>query len=192
MFQVHVCATFPLKCPKPALWSTRARGFCQDPAKYSCLKNDLINGYSENCTIFDFLQPDLFNLKLYRLHKSYKSFPTGRKHVLRGGLDADICSFERYQPWPITFYTNVSTNCIFLKSACNEEGQVVYDNGNRNTDITCRCDYTRGYDFVNKPQNPCFCEPSKEDCSCFLKTCPKASDKLSSGNTYVYVPVVRR
>ncbi|CAG2239834.1 unnamed protein product [Mytilus edulis] len=161
MFQVHVCAAFPLKCPKPAQWSTRARGFCQDPAKYSCLKNDLINGYSENCTIFDFLQP-------------------GRKHVLRGGLDADICSFERYQPWPITFYTNVSTNCIFLKSACNEEGQVVYDNGNRNTDITCRCDYTRGYDFLNKPQNPCFCEPSKEDCSCFLKTCPKASDKLSS------------
>ncbi|CAG2199073.1 unnamed protein product [Mytilus edulis] len=157
---VHVCTAFPLKCPEPAQWSTRARGFCPDPSKYFCLKNDLINGYSENCTIFDFLQP-------------------GRKHVLRGGLDADICSSERYQPWPIIFYTNVSTNCIFLKSACNEEGQVVYDNGNRNTDITCRCDYTRGYDFIVKPRNRCFCVPSEEDCSCHLKTCHKATDKLS-------------
>ncbi|CAG2227756.1 TTN [Mytilus edulis] len=158
--KVHVCAAFPLKCPEPAQWSLRARSHCPDPSKYFCLKNDLINGYSENCTVFDFLQP-------------------GRKNVLRGGLDADICSFERYQPWPIKFYTNVSTNCIFLKSKCNEEGQVVYVNGNRNIDRSCRCDYTRGYDFLNKPQNPCFCEPSKEDCSCYLKTCPKATDKLS-------------
>ncbi|VDI72377.1 Hypothetical predicted protein [Mytilus galloprovincialis] len=157
---VHVCTAFPLKCPEPAQWSTRARGFCPDPSKYFCLKNDLINGYSENCTIFDFLQP-------------------GRKHVLRGGLDADICSSERYQPWPILFYTNVSTNCIFRKSACNEEGQVVYDDGNRSTDITCRCDYTRGYDFVAKPRNRCFCVPSEEDCSCHLKMCPKSTDKLS-------------
>ncbi|VDI51969.1 Hypothetical predicted protein [Mytilus galloprovincialis] len=109
---------------------------------------------------------------------SFLSSPS-RKHVLRGGLDADICSSERYQPWPITFYTNVSTDCIFLKSACNEEGLVVYDNGNRNTDITCRCDYTRGYDFIVKPRNRCFCVPSEEDCSCHLKMCPKATDKLS-------------
>ncbi|VDI05208.1 Hypothetical predicted protein [Mytilus galloprovincialis] len=164
LIMVHVCAGFPLKCPEPAQWSTRARGHCPDPSKYFCLKNDHINGFSENCTVFDFLQP-------------------GRKHVLRGGLDADICSSERYQPWPITFYTNVSTNCIFRKSACNEEGLVVYDNGNRSTDITCRCDYTRGYDFIVKPRNRCFCVPSEEDCSCHLKMCPKTTDKLSPGNT---------
>ncbi|CAC5415399.1 unnamed protein product [Mytilus coruscus] len=158
---VHVCAAFPFKCPEPAQWSTRARGHCPDPSKYFCLKNDIINGYSENCTVFDFLQP-------------------GRKHVLRGGLDADICSSERYQPWPITFYTNVSTNCIFLKSACNEEGLVVYDNGNRSTDITCRCDYTRGYNFIVKPRNQCFCVPSEEDCSCYLKMC--------EGSRYVLSP----
>ncbi|CAC5410853.1 TTN [Mytilus coruscus] len=104
---------------------------------------------------------------------------TAQKNVLRGGLDADTCSLERYQPWPIKFYTNVSTNCIFLKSTCNEEGQVIYDKGNRNTDATCRCDYTRGYDFLVKSLNPCFCVPSKEDCSCYLKTCPKSNDKLS-------------
>lgn len=106
---------------------------------------------------------------------------TGRKNVLRGGLDADICSLERYQPWPIKFYTNVSTNCIFLKSACNEEGQITYDNGNRNTDTTCRCDYKRGYAFLVKPRNPCVCVPSQEDCSCYHKTCSNSTYVLSSG-----------
>ncbi|XP_063411258.1 uncharacterized protein LOC134694191 [Mytilus trossulus] len=157
---IHVCASFPLKCPEPAQWSLRARSHCPDSSKYFCLKNDLINGYSENCTVFDFLQP-------------------GRKNVLRGGLDADICSPERYQPWPITFFTNASTNCIFLKSLCNEEGQVIYDKGNRNIDTSCRCDYTRGYNFLFKPRNSCFCVPSKEDCSCYLKKCPKSTDMLS-------------
>ncbi|CAC5373141.1 unnamed protein product [Mytilus coruscus] len=157
---VHLCLAFPLKCPEPAQWSLRARSHCPDPSKYFCLKNDLINGFSENCTVFDFLQP-------------------GRKNVLRGGLDADICSPERYQPWPIKFYTNVSTNCIFHMSLCNEEGQVVYHNGNRTTDTTCKCDYAKGYDFLVKPRNPCFCVPSKEDCSCYLKTCLDSTFKLS-------------
>ncbi|CAC5377872.1 unnamed protein product [Mytilus coruscus] len=157
---VQVCAAFPLKCPEPAQWSFRARSHCPDPSKYFCLKNDLINGYSENCTVSDFLK-------------------SGRKHVIRGGLDADICSTERYQPSSINFYTNVSTNCIFLKSACNEEGQVVNDNRNRNTDTTCRCDYTNGYNFLVKPRNPCFCIPSEEDCSCYLKTCLDSTFKLS-------------
>ncbi|VDI79109.1 Hypothetical predicted protein, partial [Mytilus galloprovincialis] len=157
---VHICMAFPLKCPEPAQWSMRARGHCPDPSKYFCLKNDLINGYSENCTIFDFLQP-------------------GRKNVLRGGLDADICSLERFQPWPITYYTNVSTNCIFLKSKCNGEGQIVYGNGTRNSDTSCRCDYTLGYDFLTRPRNQCFCIPSEEDCSCYLKTCPDSTFMLS-------------
>ncbi|CAG2239836.1 unnamed protein product [Mytilus edulis] len=163
---IHVCAAFPLKCPEPAQWSLRASSHCPDSSKYFCLKNDLINGYSENCTVFDFLQP-------------------GRKHVLRGGLDADVCSSKRYQPWPINFYTNVSTKCIFVKSTCNEEGQVIYDKGNRNIDVTCRCDYTRGYDFIVKTLNPCFCVPSKEDCSCYLKKCTKSTDMLSPDYTCI-------
>lgn len=109
-------------------------------------------------------------------------FSTGRTSVLRGGIDADICPIERYQPWPINYNTNVSTNCIFLKSACNEEGQVIYSKGNRNTDITCRCDYTRDYDFIVKPRNLCFCVPSEEDCSCYLKLCPDSANTLSAGN----------
>ncbi|CAC5421079.1 unnamed protein product [Mytilus coruscus] len=159
---VHLCAGFPLKCPEPAQWSLRANGHCADPSKYFCLKNDLINGYSENCTTSDFQQP-------------------GRKSVLRGGIDAVLCSLERYQPFSIRFYTNVSTNCIFMKSFCNEEGQVVYDHGNRITDITCRCDYRRDFDFLVKPNNPCFCKPSQEDCSCYFKTCSNTSHVLSKG-----------
>ncbi|CAG2189840.1 unnamed protein product [Mytilus edulis] len=161
---IHACTAFLLQCPYPAQWSIRARGLCPNPSKYSCLKNDLINGYSENCTLSDFLAP-------------------GRKGVLRGGLDADICSQERYHPWPIKYYTNFSTNCIFIKSVCHEEGQVVYDKGNRSSDVTCRCDYTRGYAFIGKPRNPCFCVPSEEDCSCYLKTCVESKYMLSSGNS---------
>ncbi|CAG2239426.1 unnamed protein product [Mytilus edulis] len=159
---VHFCEAFPLKCPEPAQWTLRANSHCANPSKYFCLKNDLINGYSENCTRSEFQQP-------------------GRKAVLRGGIDAEICSVERYQPFPIKFFTNASTNCMFLKSFCNEEGQVVYDPGNRNTDTTCRCDYRRGYDFIVKPNNPCFCKPSHEDCSCFLKTCSNTSHTISPG-----------
>ncbi|VDH92744.1 Hypothetical predicted protein, partial [Mytilus galloprovincialis] len=157
---VHFCLSFPLKCPEPAQWALRANGNCADPSKYFCLKNDLIKGYSENCTRSDFQQP-------------------GRKAVLRGGIDAEFCSKERYQPFPIRFYTNVSTHCLFLKSFCHEDGQVVYDHGNRNADITCRCDFRRGYDFLIKPNNTCFCKPPQEDCSCYLTTCSNTSHILS-------------
>lgn len=51
-----MCAGFPLNCPQPAQWSLRAREHCTDPAKYFCLKNDLINGYSENCTVPDYIR----------------------------------------------------------------------------------------------------------------------------------------
>ncbi|CAG2186301.1 unnamed protein product [Mytilus edulis] len=158
--KVQYCAAFVLKCPEPSQWSLRASSHCPDPSKYSCLKNDLIIGYSENCTVFDYIK-------------------AGRKHVLRGGLDADVCSPERYQPGNIIFYTNVSTNCVLLLSSCNEEGQVVNDNGNRSTDVTCRCDYSKGYAFLVKPRNTCFCVPSEEDCSCFLKICPHSTLNLS-------------
>ncbi|CAG2236637.1 TTN [Mytilus edulis] len=164
MTLVHVCAGFPLKCPEPAQWRLRANGHCVNPSTYFCLRNDIINGYSENCTRSDFQQ-------------------AGRKSVLRGGIDAVVCSKERYQPSGYTLYTNASTNCILLKSFCHEEGQVVYDNGNRTTDATCRCDYRRGFAFLIKPNNPCFCRPSQADCSCFLKICPNRSHTLSPVTT---------
>lgn len=105
----------------------------------------------------------------------------GKKSVLRGGIDAVFCSVERYQPFPLRLYTNASTNCIFLRSLCNEEGQVEYDNGTRNRDSMCRCDYRQGYDFLVQPNKPCFCKPSVEDCSCYYKLCVNSSQILSPG-----------
>lgn len=56
LFKVHLCAAFQLKCPEPTQWRLRANSHCADPSKYSCVQNDIINGYSENCTWFDFQQ----------------------------------------------------------------------------------------------------------------------------------------
>ncbi|XP_071138866.1 uncharacterized protein [Mytilus edulis] len=164
---VNVCAAFSLKCPEPAQWTYRAKGHCADPSKYLCLRNDFINGYSENCSRSDFQQP-------------------GEKAILRGGIYSDICSVERYQPFPIKFYTNTSTNCTFLRSFCHEEGQVLYDQGNRTTDASCRCDHRHGYDFLIKPNNQCFCKPSQEDCSCYLKICQNSIHILSSDYKCIY------
>jgi hypothetical protein len=60
---------------------------------------------------------------------------------------------------------------VYEKSLCNEEGQIVFKNGTKISDRTCRCDYSRGYDFVVKPKDGCECIPSEEDCSCYHKTC---------------------
>lgn len=75
------------------------------------------------------------------------------------------CRADRYQP--IAFVTNGNTDCIFQKSSCSEEGQVVCKNLSPEEDAACRCDYTKGYTFVSNTMNPCYCIPSKEDCSCF-------------------------
>ncbi|VDI30998.1 Hypothetical predicted protein [Mytilus galloprovincialis] len=170
--KVHLCAAFPLKCPEPAQWRLRANSHCANPSTYSCVQNDAINKYSENCTWSDFQPAELIG------HVDIL-FVKGRKSVLRVGTDADFCSKERYQPSGYSLYTNASTHCIFFKTFCNEEGQVVYDPGDHNRDATCRCDYRRSYDFLKNNNNPCFCKPSIEDCSCFLKICSNSSHILS-------------
>lgn len=50
-YMSYVCR-FPIE-----LFTTSAKGHCTDSAKYFCLENDLINEYSENCTVPDFLMP---------------------------------------------------------------------------------------------------------------------------------------
>lgn len=83
------------------------------------------------------------------------------------------CNIGRFQP--IVFTTDGNSGCIFQKSKCDEEGQVVFSNGTSDYDIACRCDYTKGYTFVSNPNNACFCEPFKEDCSCYKENCLKLS-----------------
>lgn len=85
------------------------------------------------------------------------------------------CNAGRFQP--IIFTTNGNSECILLKSKCDEDGQVVHSNGTSRNDISCRCDYTKGYSFVSPPENSCFCKPYVEDCSCFRVKC----EKLSAG-----------
>ncbi|XP_071128153.1 uncharacterized protein [Mytilus edulis] len=92
---------------------------------------------------------------------------SGSKLVILGSLNRKMCAFNRYQPF--IFWTNGSSECIFQKSLCSGEGQII-DKLTR-TDTTCRCDYMRGYSFVIQPKNILYCVPSKEDCSCYNKQC---------------------
>ncbi|XP_063399025.1 uncharacterized protein LOC134683643 [Mytilus trossulus] len=98
---------------------------------------------------------------------------SGFKRVLRPAFDSELCSSKRYQPFH--FNTTGHNVCVFDKSVCSEEGQLAYDTGTTIKDRTCRCDYTRGYVFIMKPNQTggCFCIPSEEDCSCTLKKCEK-------------------
>lgn len=95
----------------------------------------------------------------------------GYKLVIAGNLDQRTCESTRYQPF--RFSTNGMSTCVFEKTYCNEEGLIVFNNGSTKTDRQCRCDYTRGYDFISKPKHGCYCIPSMDDCSCYQKQCPQ-------------------
>ncbi|CAG2195661.1 unnamed protein product [Mytilus edulis] len=72
----------------------------------------------------------------------------------------------------ISIQTNESmTNCIYAKSLCSEEGQIVYTEDSSKNDKTCRCDYRRNYSFTKTPKHVCYCIPTEEDCSCYIKAC---------------------
>lgn len=94
----------------------------------------------------------------------------GLKYVISGTFRNVECSTGRYQP--VRFWSNQNSDCLFSKSQCTGVGQIVHDNSSTIYDATCRCDYTIGYAFVSRTQNPCFCNPSEEDCSCYIKYCP--------------------
>ncbi|CAG2226043.1 unnamed protein product [Mytilus edulis] len=94
----------------------------------------------------------------------------GHKLVFVGDLDRRDFEGTRYQPF--SFSTNGMSACIFEKTYCKEEGQVIHIEGTADSDRQCRCDYTRSYAFIIKPEQSCYCVPSKEDCSCYKKPCP--------------------
>lgn len=91
--------------------------------------------------------------------------------VWSGNLNGQICDSQRYQP--IRYFNSDGSDCILRKSVCNEEGQIIVEDGSPISDRRCRCDYRRGYSFVSEPKNKCTCIPSIEDCSCYFKHCPK-------------------
>ncbi|XP_076071602.1 uncharacterized protein LOC143042987 [Mytilus galloprovincialis] len=94
----------------------------------------------------------------------------GYKIQIVGSLEGVQCASDRYQPF--IFWTNGSYLCKFEKSLCHGEGEVRFSLGTTTEDRACRCDYTNGYDFVVSPNHTCFCMPTEEDCSCFMRQCP--------------------
>lgn len=113
-------------------------------------------------------------------------FFVGLKIVISGTFRNVRCSEERYQP--ITFLSNQSSDCLYLKSPCGDTGQITFKDLSTITDSSCRCDYTRSYAFVSPPRNTCFCVPTVEDCSCYIKQCPY-NTTLSPGKS---IFIIRR
>ncbi|XP_076105734.1 uncharacterized protein LOC143074071 [Mytilus galloprovincialis] len=139
--------SYDLVCPSTSQWNLRASAICLEKNSYACLLNRTHEKYNENCQ-----GPD--------------DVESGRKLVFQSlGFISEKCTFERYQP--IAFSSFGNSDCVFRKSTCSEEGQVVCSDNSLDVDVSCRCDHTKGYKFVSKTRNPCYCIPSNEDCSCF-------------------------
>lgn len=99
------------------------------------------------------------------------------------GITNGNCSEQRYQP--IVFFAKTSTDCMYIKSTCEEEGQLVVSNRKGYQDRQDKCDFKAGYSYIIHPRNPCACIPSEEDCSCIRKHCNN-SEVLSAGIIYFY------
>ncbi|XP_071161095.1 uncharacterized protein [Mytilus edulis] len=152
-------------CPERILWEAVAKLKCPNKSiNYQCLQRSEEDEYRDTC-------------------KERKVTGPGSYAVLdsiTGNVDSKKCPPDRYQPRPM--FSNVGNKCVYEKSVCNEEGQVVYTNGSRSEDRTCRCDYNRGYTFESSPMDSCHCKPTQEDCSCYLNTCNNTS-KLNQDYT---------
>lgn len=92
--------------------------------------------------------------------------------VNSGNFDTEPCSLDRFQPF--SFSTSHGNQCVYKKSMCNAEGQLIYNNGTSRYDRKCRCDYTQHFSFMStKRVDMCSCDPTTEDCSCYIKHCSK-------------------
>ncbi|CAC5385483.1 unnamed protein product [Mytilus coruscus] len=144
--------SYTLKCPSQNSWKIRAKLMCNSTLKYFCLYNNVAGKYVEGCN-----GPD-WDRK-------------GSKRIFANSFTRGKCIQNRYQPF--NFQTNGSmTDCIYARSHCNEGGQVVFNDGSTKDDRTCRCDYKKSYAFLRNPRHFCFCIPTEEDCSCYVKSCP--------------------
>ncbi|CAC5359857.1 unnamed protein product [Mytilus coruscus] len=149
-------AVFSFQCLVQSHWKHRAETICGSNSTYFCLYDINENNFTEFCKEI----PDFEK--------------AGKKLIVAGSTQGTIqganCRNDFYQPFK--FWTNESHSCVLTKSYCNEEGQVVYRNETTKEDRSCRCDDTRGFDFIIRPKHRCYCIPSEEDCSCHLKIWP--------------------
>lgn len=155
--------SYKVRCPKQSEWKYMAEATCGNLLGYFCLKNRNIHIYVEFCK----QNPDMIRDITWK---------EGHKSVVRGNLDGEVCAIERYQPFK--FKTNGNSDCVYSKSLCKDEGQIIYHNGSTTVDTHCRCDHTKGFALLSKTKQTCFCIPSTEDCSCYKKEC-KRNYKLS-------------
>ncbi|XP_071128028.1 carboxy-terminal kinesin 2-like [Mytilus edulis] len=149
--------SYRLRCPDRSQRQLRTSVFCKNSSRllYTCLYDTNQLSFSEQCNRNpDFVTP-------------------GERYVISGNLRNVDCSSKRYQPFRL--WSNVSGECLYKKSLCDGEGQVVFNNGSLIEDRRCRCDYTKGYAFIKRPKYNCSCIPSEEDCSCYISTCPDSS-----------------
>ena len=119
---------------------------------------------------------------MWNLNGQYFCLPAGSSTILADtNLSFDSCRNDRYQPRK--FWSYEHNKCVYKKSLCSEEGQLIYSNGTYIVDRSCHCDYTKGYVFVKPPRHQCYCVPSREECGCILKQCPNKTYVLSPGNS---------
>lgn len=112
----------------------------------------------------------VLNLIKYFLCTIKSTFSGDKTVVNSGNFDSKPCHPDLYQPF--SFSSTAGSDCIFTKTICSEEGQVIKSVGSRRTDRECRCDYSRNFSFLStKRKSMCSCDPTKEDCSCFIKPC---------------------
>ncbi|CAC5424765.1 unnamed protein product [Mytilus coruscus] len=165
---------YNLKCPSKANRNIQAIVHCNSTSKYFCLYNNVKNKYVEGCNGPDWDRKVLCDIK-------------GSKRIYSGSFTRGNCSQNHYQPF--LFLTNGSSDCIFAKSVCGEEGQLVYKDDSTKDDRACRCDYTRNYSFIKTPRNLCYCIPTEEDCSCYIKQC-LVNNTLSADAVTILVAVL--
>ncbi|VDI77939.1 Hypothetical predicted protein [Mytilus galloprovincialis] len=136
-------------CPSLAHWKIRAKSLCEPPRNYTCLFDVTyrVNVYRERCS-----RPRIL--------------AEGYKYVFQPNLNRATCSVTRYQPF--LFDTIGHSDCTFQKTPCNSLGQETYEDGNTTVNRKCICNTDRGYTFVMNSANQCYCDPTTEDCSCYL------------------------
>ncbi|CAC5377214.1 unnamed protein product [Mytilus coruscus] len=136
-------------CPSQAHWDIRAKSMCEPSRIYTCLFNVTfgVNVYRDICN-----RP--------------RHLDSGQKYVFQPNLNNATCSVTRYQPF--IFATAGYSDCAYQKSFCNSLGQKTYENGNTRSDRKCICNTDRGYTFIMNTNKQCYCNPSTEDCSCYL------------------------
>lgn len=84
-------------------------------------------------------------------------------------INDEPCIAQELQPFVIL--SNEANQCTYKKDLCTGKGQIILSNGTASSNRRCRCDYKKGYSFVTKPSQICYCDPGQEDCSCVLLEC---------------------